>query len=96
MVDEYKPLAQEIYRNKPLKTKYLVNGDRSPCHYPHGGTAPDLSGPDGRINDLVVRRFLAVLMHPHEYEEIRLTMIIGGETFTAKTARSQPGLEGGL
>lgn len=89
MVDEYKPLAQEIYRNKPLKTKYLVNDAKVTDHHAIIPTEEqpqlyDLSGPERNIYDLVVRRFLAVLMDPYEYEEIRLTMTIGGETFTAK------------
>ncbi len=33
MVEEYKPLAQEIYRNKPLKTKYLVNDAKVTDHH---------------------------------------------------------------
>ena len=92
MVDEYKPLAQEIYRNKPLKTKYLVNDAKVTDHHAIIPTEEqpqlyDLSGPERNIYDLVVRRFLAVLMDPYEYEEIRLTMTIGGETFTAKGKR---------
>lgn len=92
MVDEYKPLAQEIYRNKPLKTKYLVNDAKVTDHHAIIPTEEqpqlyDLSGPERNIYDLVVRRFLVVLMDPYEYEEIRLTMTIGGETFTAKGKR---------
>ena len=92
MVDECKPLAQEIYRNKPLKTKYLVNDAKVTDHHAIIPTEEqpqlyDLSGPERNIYDLVVRRFLAVLMDPYEYEEIRLTMTIGGETFTAKGRR---------
>ena len=92
MVDEYKPLAQEIYRNKPLKTKYLVNDAKVTDHHAIIPTEEqpqlyDLSGPERNIYDLVVRRFLAVLMDPYEYEEVRLTMNIGGETFTAKGRR---------
>lgn len=37
-----------------------------------------------RIYDLVVRRFLAVLCPPYEYEQIKLTADIGGESFTAQ------------
>src|SRR5690606_36884546 len=37
-----------------------------------------------RIYDLVVKRFLAVLMDPHEYEQTTIYAKIGGETFTAK------------
>ena len=92
MVDEYKSLAQEIYRNKPLKTKYLVNDAKVTDHHAIIPTEEQpqlyaLSGPERNIYDLVVRRFLAVLMDPYEYEEIRLTMTIGGETFTAKGKR---------
>ena len=92
MVDEYKPLAQEIYRNKPLKTKYLVNDAKVTDHHAIIPTEEQpqlyaLSGPERNIYDLVVRRFLAVLMDPYEYEEIRLTMTIGDETFTAKGKR---------
>ena len=92
MVDEYKPLAQEIYRNKPLKTKYLVNDAKVTDHHAIIPTEEqpqlyDLSGPERNIYDLVVRRFLAVLMEPYEYEEVRLTMTIGGEIFTAKGNR---------
>ncbi len=92
MVEEYKPLAQTIYRNKPLNTKYLVNNAKVTDHHAIIPTEEQadlyaLSGPEKNIYDLVVRRFLAVLMTPYEYEEIKLTMTIGGETFTAKGTR---------
>ena len=43
-----------------------------------------------RIYDLVVRRFLAVLYPPFEYEQVSLTVDIGGEMFAAggKTVKS--------
>lgn len=89
MVEEYKPLAQSIYRAKPLKTRYLVNNSKVTDHHAIIPTEeqPDLyalTGPERNIYDLVVRRFLAVLMEPYTYEEVRLTMTIGGEIFTAK------------
>ena len=37
-----------------------------------------------RIYDLVVRRFLAVLYPPYEYEQTTMTFQIGGEEFTAR------------
>lgn len=37
-----------------------------------------------RIYDLVVRRFLAVLCPPFEYEQTILTVEVGGEAFTAR------------
>ena len=92
MVDNYKPLAQEIMRNRPLKTKYLVNNAKVTDHHAIIPTeeSPDLwrlSGPEKNIYDLVVRRFLAVLLPPHEYEEIELTLTCAGHTFTAKGKR---------
>lgn len=92
MVDEYKPLAQEIYRNKPLQTKYLVNNSKVTDHHAIIPTEEQpelyaLSGPERNIYDLVVRRFLAVLLPPYTYEEIKLTLTIGGESFTAKGRR---------
>lgn len=92
MVDEYKPLAQEIYRNKPLQTRYLVNNSKVTDHHAIIPTEEQpelyaLSGPERNIYDLVVRRFLAVLLPPFAYEEIKLTLTIGGESFTAKGRR---------
>ncbi len=89
MVDEYKPLAQQIMRNRPLQTRYLVNNARVTDHHAIIPTEeqPDLwrlTGPERNIYDLVVRRFLAVLLPPFTYEEIRLTMTVDGETFTAR------------
>ncbi len=89
MVDSYKPSAQEIMRNRPLKTKYLVNNAKVTDHHAIIPTeeSPDLwqlSGPERNIYDLVVRRFLAVLMPPYEYEEVELTLNCAGHSFFAK------------
>ena len=89
MVDEYKPLAQQIMRSRPLQTRYLVNNAKVTDHHAIIPTEeqPDLwrlTGPERNIYDLVVRRFLAVLLPPFTYEEIRLTMTVDGETFTAR------------
>lgn len=46
-----------------------------------------MSNEERKIYDLVVRRFLAVLSPPCEYEEISLTGMIGKETFRAKGSR---------
>ncbi len=89
MVDSYKPFAQELMRNRPLKTKYLVNNAKVTDHHAIIPTeeSPDLwqlSGPERNIYDLVVRRFLAVLMAPYEYKEVELTLNCAGHNFTAK------------
>lgn len=88
MVGDYKPSAQQIMRERPLKTKYLVNNAKVTDHHAIIPTeeSPDLwqlSGQERNIYDLVVRRFLAVLMPPCEYEEVDLTLRVGEQTFTA-------------
>ena len=89
MVDVYKPFAQELLRSRPLKTKYLVNNAKVTDHHAIIPTeeSPELwrlSGPERNIYDLVVRRFLAVLLPPYEYEEVELTLSAAGYTFAAK------------
>lgn len=92
MVEEYKPLAQQIYRSKPIQTRFLVNNAKVTDHHAIIPTEQQpelyaLSGQEKNIYDLVVRRFLAVLLPHYEYEEIKLTLSVGGETFTAKGKR---------
>ena len=89
MTGPYKAMAQQIMRNRPLNTKYIVNDAKVTDHHAIIPTeeAPDLlamTGPERNIYDLVVRRFLAVLLPPTEYEEVDLTLTCAGETFTAK------------
>ncbi len=89
MVDAYKPFAQAIMRDRPLKTKYLVNNAKVTDHHAIIPTeeSPELwrlSGPERNIYDLVVRRFLAVLLPPVEYEEVDITLSVAGHNFTAK------------
>ncbi|MCI8477744.1 MAG: DNA topoisomerase III [Oscillospiraceae bacterium] len=89
LIDEYKPLAQAILCKKPLQTKYLVNNAKVTDHHAIIPTEEQvdlwrLSGPERNIYDLVVRRFLAVLLPPFAYEETQLTLTVDGETFTAR------------
>ena len=89
MVDEYKPLAQQIMRNRPLQTRYLVNNAKVTDHHAIIPTEeqPDLwrlTGPERNIYDLVVRRFLAVLLPPFQYEEVSLTLTVEGERLHAR------------
>ncbi len=88
-VDEYRDLAREILRNRPLSTRFLVNSAKVTDHHAiipteEGADLWRLSGPERNIYDLVVRRFLAVLLLPFEYEETTITLAAEGETFTAR------------
>jgi DNA topoisomerase-3 len=85
---EYKELAQSVLRTKPLQTRYIVNNAKVTDHHAIIPTEEQvdlyaLSGQERNIYDLVVRRFLAVLMPPFEYEEVKLELTVGGEKFTA-------------
>ncbi len=89
MVDEYRDLARDILMKRPLQTRFLVNSAKVTDHHAILPTEeqPDLyrlTGPERNIYDLVVRRFLAVLLPPCEYEETRLTLTVDGQTFTAR------------
>jgi DNA topoisomerase-3 len=88
-VDEYSDLARQILRSRPLQTRFLVNSAKVTDHHAiipteEGADLRRLSGPERNIYDLVVRRFMAVLLPPFEYEETALTLTAEGETFTAR------------
>ena len=83
-VGQYKDAAHEIMRSRPINTKYIVNDARVTDHHAIIPTeeAPDLyamTGEERNIYDLVVRRFLAVLSSPAEYEEVKLTLTVDGK-----------------
>lgn len=88
-IDAYKDLALSIRRQKPLQTRFLVNNAKVSDHHAIIPTEEQvdlwrMSGSERNIYDLVVRRFLAVLLPPFEYEEVKLTLNVEGEMFTAK------------
>ncbi len=89
MVAPYKEAAQKVLRTRPLQTKYIVNNAKVTDHHAIIPTEEqpmlyDLTGPERNIYDLVVRRFLAVLMPPAEFEEVELTVSIDRYSFRAK------------
>jgi len=88
-VGPYKEMAISLVRSRPLSTKYLVDNNKVSDHHAIIPTeeSADLSflKPEERnIYDLVVRRFLAVLMPAFEFEETKLTVKIGKESFSAR------------
>lgn len=73
----------------PINTKYIVNAAKVTDHHAIIPTEqrPDFSRfthDERNIYDLVVKRFIAVLSAPFEYEEVKLTVDIGGKSFYAK------------
>ncbi|MBQ7647406.1 MAG: DNA topoisomerase III, partial [Clostridia bacterium] len=79
--------AKKLFRT--FNTRFIVNDAKVTDHHAIIPTEerPDfasMTGPEKNIYDLVVRRFLAVLMPPFEYEETKCTVSAEGENFFAK------------
>ena len=88
-VGPYKALAGRLV-NRPLPEKpFFVNDAKVTDHHAIIPTEEfvqldHMTVDERRIYDLVVRRFLAVLYPPCEYEQTSIQVSIGGETFTAR------------
>ncbi|MDR1463917.1 MAG: DNA topoisomerase III [Oscillospiraceae bacterium] len=87
-VGTYAETARSLLKGK-ISTRFLVNGAKVTDHHALLPTeeSPNfakLSREEGQIYDLIVRRFLAVLSPPHEYEDIRLLLRIGKHRFAAR------------
>lgn len=85
----YKALAGRLVSH-PLPAKlFFVDDSKVTDHHAIIPTEQfvqleHMSVEERRIYDLVVRRFLAVVYPPYEYEQTRLTVNIGGENFHAQ------------
>jgi len=88
----YGPYASSAAKilNKPLKpNKSFVDNSKVSDHHAiipteQAVTFSSLSDGERKIYDLVVKRFLAVLSPPFEYEQTTIQAKIGEELFTAK------------
>ncbi len=92
---EYRTLAGSLLRQPKLQTKYIVNDSKVTDHHAIIPTDEPadffrMSGDEKKIYDLVVRRFMAVLSAPYEYDETSIKITVGKSIFTAKgnTVRS--------
>ncbi len=88
-IGPYKDAANVILRTKPLSTKYIVNDAKVTDHHAIIPTEQyvdlnKLTRDERHIYDLVVRRFLAVLSAPFEYDEVQVTVTIGKHKFYTK------------
>ncbi len=88
IVPGYAPLAKKALRTmKPSKS--FIDDSKVTDHHAIIPTeqTPDLralSDKERKIYDLIVKRFLANLFPPHEFEQTTVTAKIGTETFIAK------------
>ena len=87
-VGPYQSAAMKLARS-PIQTKYIVNNAKVTDHHAIIPTeqSPNLSKlsfEERNIYDLVVRRFMAVLSAPMEYDEVKLQIDVGENSFYAK------------
>ncbi len=87
-VGPYQSSAMKLARN-PIQTKYIVNNAKVTDHHAiipteQSPNLAKLSFEERNIYDLVVKRFMAVLSAPMEYDEVKLQIDIGDNSFYAK------------
>lgn len=87
-VGPYAKAAQKI-KKQPIKAhKSFVDNSKVSDHHAIIPTEEPvyltkMSPQEQKVYDLVIKRFLAVLMPPFQYEHMQLTAEMNGETFTA-------------
>lgn len=91
-IGPYRKAAAEILKDKIKANGHFVNNKKVSDHHAIIPTEQfvnlsELSSEERKIYDLVVRRFLAVLMPPYEYEEMTIEGKISGERFISKGSR---------
>lgn len=88
-VGPYRDAANAVLRAKPIPTKYIVNDAKVTDHHAIIPTEQyvdlnKLSREERHIYDLVVRRFLAVLSAPFEYDEVQVRITVEKHSFYTK------------
>src|SRR5699024_5560331 len=88
-VDDYAALVKKVDVTNLRLPKSVVNDKAVTDHHAiipteEGVDIYDLSADERKIYDLVVRRFLAVLLPAHEYDETTICLELAGASFTAK------------
>lgn len=85
----YKPFAVKLIRQKFAKNAFYVNNAKVGDHHAIIPTEEpprlaNMSPEEKKVYDLVIKRFLAVLMPPYEYIQMSLVFAIGSQQFVAK------------
>lgn len=86
-VDEYAAIVKKINLDNLRLPKSVVNNQAVTDHHAIIPTEEpvileDLTADERKIYDLVVKRFLVVLLDAHEYEETTITIEVENERFT--------------
>ncbi|SHO44368.1 DNA topoisomerase III [Anaerocolumna xylanovorans] len=85
----YKKLAAMLTRKPIVTNSSFIDNQKVSDHHAIIPTEQyvnleNMSSDERKIYDMVVRRFLAVLYPPYEYEEATVKVLVEGEEFTAK------------
>lgn len=88
-VGPYAALARGILKNKIITTKRFVDNSKVTDHHAiipteQPANLARLGAEELKIYDLIVKRFIAVLSPPFEYEQTTVKAAVKGETFSAK------------
>lgn len=88
-IGQYRSVASEIMQGKINAHKGFVDDSKVSDHHAIIPTEEkpnlsNLSSEERNIYDLVVKRFLSVMLPPYEYIQTNITVDINGERFTAK------------
>ncbi len=88
-IGNYRSPATKILRNKIQANKSFVDDKKVSDHHAIIPTEnhvhpSDFNEKEKRIYDLIVKRFMAVLLPPHEYEQMTISATIGDISFTAR------------
>ncbi|ASN04651.1 DNA topoisomerase III [Virgibacillus necropolis] len=91
-IDQYARFASKVLNREFKLSKTVVDNAKVSDHHAiipteQSVVLEDLDDKERKIYDLVVKRFLAVLSAPHEYEQTSVEAKIGEERFTAKGKR---------
>ncbi|HBH13081.1 MAG: DNA topoisomerase [Clostridiales bacterium 38_11] len=91
-IDPYKSIAFGLLKKPVMASKRFVDNSKVSDHHAIIPTeeSPYISSmefDERNIYELVIKRFLSVLMPPFEYEEKTITISINGEHFTTKGVR---------
>lgn len=88
-IGPYRPLAAVLRTLKFSKKAAYIDDSKVTDHHAiipteQPALLDSMTNEERKIYDLVIRRFLAVLYPPYEYEQTTVQVQIGGETFFAK------------
>ena len=86
---EYRASAEMLLKSEIKGNKSFVDNSKVSDHHAiipteEKGNLANLSSEEKHIYDLVVKRFLSVMMKPYEYEQTSIKVNVCGEIFTAK------------